>query len=135
MHGVRQVDDLAYADYIARELPQHEFLGEQVRDKLVYYPTVTREPFRNHGRLTDLIDNGKLCGDIGLPPIDPTHDRVMICGSPAMLADMRALLDARGFTSRRHREPATTCSSARSSRSERSGEAPDCRSRRAVTPL
>ena len=56
VHGVRKVDELAYADLIAQELPQHDYLGEQVREKLVYYPTVTREPFRNQGRLTDLIE-------------------------------------------------------------------------------
>ena len=68
-----------------------------MREQLIYYPTVTREPFRNQGRLTDLIGNGKLCGDIGLPQLDPAHDRAMICGSPAMLKDMRSVLDARGF--------------------------------------
>src|SRR5205085_10681121 len=49
--GTRKVDELAYADVISQELPQHDHLGEQVRAQLVYYPTVTREPFRNQGRL------------------------------------------------------------------------------------
>ena len=98
VHGVRKVDELAYADLIAHELPQHDHLGELVRDQLVYYPTVTREPFRNQGRLPDLIANGKLCSDIGLPQIDPKQDRAMICGGPAMLKDMRAVLDEAGFT-------------------------------------
>ena len=72
-------------------------LGEQVRSQLVYYPTVTRERFLYQGRVTSLIESGKLFKDTGLPPLDPAHDRVMICGSPAMLADLSALLDARGF--------------------------------------
>jgi len=97
VHGVRKVDELAYAELIAKDLPQSEYMGEQVREKLIYYPTVTREPFRNQGRLPDLIGNGKLCADIGLPQIDPAHDRAMICGGPAMLKDMRAVLDARSF--------------------------------------
>ena len=97
VHGVRKVDELAYADLIAHELPQHDHLGELVRDQLVYYPTVTREPFRNQGRLPDLIANGKLCSDIGFPQIDPTQDRAMICGGPAMLKDMRTVLDQAGF--------------------------------------
>ena len=97
VHGVRKVDELAYADLIAHELPQHDHLGELVRDQLVYYPTVTREPFRNQGRLPDLIANGKLCSDIGFPQIDPTQDRAMICGGPAMLKDMRVVLDAKAF--------------------------------------
>jgi ferredoxin--NADP+ reductase len=97
VHGVRKVDELAYAELIAKDLPQSEYMGEQVREKLIYYPTVTREPFRNQGRLPDLIGNGKLCADVGLPQIDPAHDRAMICGGPAMLKDMRAVLDARSF--------------------------------------
>ncbi len=97
MHGVRFVSELAYADYIRRELPQDEYLGEMVRDKLIYYPTVTREPYEHQGRLTKLVESGKLFDDIGLPPLDPAVDRAMICGSPAMLTDIRAMLDARGF--------------------------------------
>jgi len=97
IHGVRYVNELAYADFIGKELPQNEFFGDEVRDKLIYYPTVTREPFRNQGRLTDLIESGKLFTDIGLPPLDPACDRVMICGSPQMLQDTSDLLDKRGF--------------------------------------
>lgn len=98
VHGVRRVSDLAYCDYIRDELPQHEFLGEQVRAQLIYYPTVTREPFEHQGRLTELIENGRLAADIGLPPLNPQTDRVMMCGSPGMLADTSAILDARGFS-------------------------------------
>jgi ferredoxin--NADP+ reductase len=97
VHGVRQINELAYADFFERELPNHEFLGEMLKDKLVYYPTVTREPFRNMGRLTDLLSSNKLTDDVGLPPLDPKVDRAMICGSEAMLKDTCALLDARGF--------------------------------------
>jgi len=97
IHGVRYVSELAYTDFIEKELPNNEFFGEEIRNKLIYYPTVTREPFRNQGRLTDLINSGKLFDDIGLPPLNPSDDRAMICGSPQMLADTAALLDARGF--------------------------------------
>ncbi len=101
-HGVRSERDLAYRDYIVGELPRHEFLGEQIAAKLRYFPAVSREAFdyegRDHrGRLTDMLDSGRMTGILGLPPIDPEHDRMMICGSPAMLADFRRLLDARGF--------------------------------------
>ncbi|MBP5998341.1 MAG: ferredoxin--NADP reductase [Azonexus sp.] len=102
IHGVRQVNELAYHDYIEHELTDHEFFGESVREKLIYYPTVTRESFRNEGRLTDLIDSGKLFADIGEPPLDAATDRAMICGSPAMLADTAKLLDVRGFKVARH---------------------------------
>ncbi len=96
-HGVRHVNDLAYADTIERELPAHEYLGDLVRAQLRYYPTVTREPFRNTGRLTTAIAEDRITAALGLPPLDPAHDRAMLCGSPAMLEDTAALLDARGF--------------------------------------
>lgn len=97
MHGVRYASELAYADYIERELPQNEYFGELLRDKLIYYPTVTREPFRNQGRITSLVESGRLFEDIGLPPLDPAVDRAMVCGSPAMLADISQMLNQRGF--------------------------------------
>ncbi|CAI09616.1 ferredoxin--NADP reductase [Aromatoleum aromaticum] len=102
IHGVRTVSELAYRDFITRELADNEFFGEDARNKLIYYPTVTREPFVNQGRLTDLIETGKLFEDIGLPSLDPEHDRAMICGSPAMLKDSCEMLDARGFKISRH---------------------------------
>jgi ferredoxin--NADP+ reductase len=101
-HGCRYVSELAYHDEITRLLPQHEYLGEDIREKLIYYPTVTREKFRNNGRLTDLLRIGKLTKDIGLEAINPEHDRFMICGSPSMLKDISALLDSRGFSESRH---------------------------------
>lgn len=101
-HGVRAVSELAYQDFILRELPGHEYLGEAVREKLIYYPTVTREPYRNQGRLTDLLASGKLQQDLGLPALDPVHDRAMICGSPAMLKDCCDLLNQRGFQISKH---------------------------------
>ena len=97
VHGVRYRSELAYRDYIEWELTHHEYLGEQVRKQLIYYPTVTRQRFLYQGRVTSLIESGKLFQDTGLPPLDPADDRVMICGSPAMLADLSAMLDAKGF--------------------------------------
>lgn len=97
VHGVRQVSELAYHDYLTQELPRHEFLGEMVSEQLRYYPTVTREPFRNQGRVTDLITSNKLTDDLGLPPLNPEEDRVMLCGSPMLLADMKMILEQRGF--------------------------------------
>jgi ferredoxin--NADP+ reductase len=97
IHGVRLVSELAYENYIKNELPNDEFLGEMVREKLIYYPTVTREAFKHTGRLTTAIENGQLFKDIGLPPLDPATDRGMICGSPSMLKEISGMLDAKGF--------------------------------------
>ena len=97
VHGVRNVDELAYHDLLVDHLPAHEFLGDMVSSQLLYYPTVTREEYRNQGRIPDLIESDKLFAELGLPPLDAAQDRVMICGSPAMLRDIRQLLERRGF--------------------------------------
>jgi ferredoxin-NADP reductase len=89
-----------------QKLPSDELLGELVRNQLIYYPTVTRDPFRNRGRITDLIQSGQLFADMHLPPLDAQCDRVMICGSPALVRDSRGLLMARGFAEGNHGEPA-----------------------------
>ena len=105
-HGVRVASELGYSDYIRHELPQHEYIGEQVRNQLRYYPTVTREQFENQGRLTELLDTGKLCADVGLPDLNPEHDRVMICGNPSMLGELVSWLEARGFREGKSHEAA-----------------------------
>ena len=97
VHGVRWVRETAVIRHRIEALQSEEYLGEAVRAQLHYYPTVTREPYRNRGRLTGLIESGRLARDLHLPPIDAASDRVMVCGSPAMLGDCCALLDARGF--------------------------------------
>lgn len=101
-HGVRRAQDLAYRDYIVHELPHHEYLGEQITRQLRYYPAVSREAFafdgcEQRGRLTDLMASGRMMEQLGLDALDSALDRAMVCGSPQMLADFRALLDGRGF--------------------------------------
>ncbi len=98
VHGVRRVADLAYHDIITTDLPKHEFLGDAISNQLLYAPTVTREPFERTGRITELLRTGQLEQGLGLPSIDPAHDRFMLCGSTAMLAQLQALLTERGFS-------------------------------------
>ena len=96
-HTVRRVGELAYVNHIRHELPRHEFLGEEIAAKLLYYPSVTREEFQTRGRITSLIESGKIFSDLSMPPLDPAADRAMLCGSTAMLTDTEALLVGRGF--------------------------------------
>jgi ferredoxin/flavodoxin---NADP+ reductase len=104
VHGCRQVAELAYGEMITKVLPEDEYMGDEIREKLIYYPTVTREPFRNRGRITDLITSNRLFDDIGLPPLDRESDRAMLCGSPEMIRETRALLDEMGFVEGNHGE-------------------------------
>lgn len=97
VHGVREVAELAYRQYLTEELPRHEFLGEMVSAQLRYVPTVTREPFPTMGRIPGLIRSGELARLVGGPDLDPATDRAMICGSSAMLRELKALLEERGF--------------------------------------
>ena len=105
VHGCRQVSELAYGEQLVARLREDELFGELLQDKLIYYPTVTREPFRNRGHITDLIASNQLFDDIGLAPLDIDSDRIMMCGSPAMLEELRDMLGARGFAEGNHSEP------------------------------
>ncbi len=105
VHGCRQVTELAYGEELVNSLATDELFGPLLAEKLVYYPTVTREPFRNRGRITDLITSEQLFNDIGQPPLNIDHDRIMMCGSPAMLEELRQMFTERGFTEGNHSEP------------------------------
>ena len=106
-HTCREVAELKYGFDLMEEIRDHEFLSEIVGTKLKHYPTVTRDPsYPNQGRITDLIESGKLFTDLGVPPLDPATDRGMICGSTEMLKDTKALLEAAGLTEGANSQPA-----------------------------
>jgi len=102
VRGARHIADLAYGDEIVARLREDEYMGELVRERLLDYPTVTREPYVHNGRVTNVLENGQLYKDLGIPPLDRATDRAMICGSRAMLGDCCTLLDARGFEISEH---------------------------------
>jgi len=104
VHSCRRVADLAYARFLSQELANDALVGAEVAEKFAYFPTVTREPFHNSGRLTDLIMDGRLFQQLDVPPLDADEDRVMLCGSQSMLNDVRTILEHRGF-----REGSQTC--------------------------
>jgi ferredoxin--NADP+ reductase len=102
VHGCRTIPELGYGELIVNRLNEDEFFGDLAREKLLYYPTVTREPFRNMGRVTTLLETGKLESDLGLPALNRETDRVMLCGSPDMLTDLTAFLKANDFVEGNH---------------------------------
>lgn len=97
VEGCRQVAELEFATQVVVGVRSHEYLGEMARDKLHFYATTTREPFHHQGRIPDLIESGKLFSDLDLDALDLTSDRVMMCGNPQMLTDLKTLLGKRGF--------------------------------------
>ena len=96
-HTVREVADLNYNELLSGALAQDEILGEIIGPKLKYYPTVTREDFVTRGRITDLIESGQMFRDLGLPPFNVAEDRVMLCGGPSVLVDLKKQLLDRGY--------------------------------------
>ncbi len=101
VHGCRYINELTYQRLITHELKHNEYFGESVREKLIYYPAVTREPFKNYGRITSLLKTGQMMEDIGMPKLSLEDDRFMLCGSPAMLQSLTAILDDLGFNETR----------------------------------
>ncbi len=97
VHGVRYIAELAYRDYISQVLPDDEYLGDYIKEHLLYYPMVTREAFHHQGRITTALEDGRLQDALNLPRLDPAADRVMICGSTGMLQDLSVLLEGAGF--------------------------------------
>jgi ferredoxin/flavodoxin---NADP+ reductase len=104
VHGCRQVNELAFGEQLVATLTEDELFGPLLAEKLSYYPTVTREPFRNRGRITDLITSEQLFNDIGQKPLNLEGDRIMMCGSPAMLEELKQMFEARAFAEGNHTE-------------------------------
>jgi ferredoxin--NADP+ reductase len=96
-HTVREARDLSYRELLEGGINDDPRVGALAAAKLRYYPSVTREPFKYEGRITDLIASGKLFADLGAPPLDPKADRLMLCGSPGLLADLKTMLAERGY--------------------------------------
>ncbi len=99
VHCVRRVGDLACRDVLEAQLAGDPLVQDQALIQLSYLPTVTREAFRTTGRIDRLIDSGELfAGMTGPPRLDPETDRIMLCGSMAMIRDLSARFDATGFS-------------------------------------
>jgi ferredoxin--NADP+ reductase len=105
MHTCREVAELEYGRQLVENLKSDELVGELASEKLVYYPTTTREPFPHMGRVTDNLSSGKVFADLGLPPMDPSTDRAMVCGSLAFNIDVKAILEGFGLREGANSEP------------------------------
>lgn len=107
VHSVREVAELAYRRLFEAEIFDDPLVGEEARRQLTYYPTVTREPFERTGRVTTRIQSGELFADLGMPAtgFDPAHDRVMLCGSMAMIKQTATLLETFGLREGSNAEP------------------------------
>ena len=106
MHTCREAAELAYGRDLVEALPDDPLIGELVAGKLHYYPTTTREPSAQMGRITDNIASGKVFADLGLSPMDPGVDRAMVCGSLAFNLDIKTVLENVGLSEGANSAPA-----------------------------
>jgi ferredoxin/flavodoxin---NADP+ reductase len=98
-HTCREVAELRYGVDLVESIRGDEMLRELFDvSRLRHYTTATREPHLRRGRITDLVASGGLFDELGVPPLDPAHDRAMICGSAPMLRDTKELLERAGLT-------------------------------------
>ena len=104
VHGCRYINELTYQRLITHELMDNEYFGNSVKEKLIYYPAVTREPFKNYGRISSLLETGKLIEDVGTPALNVEDDRFMLCGSPSMLKSLTEILIDLGFSETRRND-------------------------------
>jgi len=105
VEGCREAAELAFATETVMDVRGHEYLGEMAAGKLLYYATVTRNAYHHQGRITDLIRSGAMLRELGLPDLDANEDRVMICGNPGMLAEIKTMLESSGFEERSSGKP------------------------------
>jgi len=103
VHGVRTRDELAYRQLI-EEIAQQK--NQQGTRRLVYIPATSREPWPGSAwkvapsRITTALTNGSLETEAG-HRLNPEDSRVMLCGNPEMVTEMRKMLQAQGFAAGR----------------------------------
>jgi ferredoxin--NADP+ reductase len=99
VHAVRTAEELTYGDEIRSLL-------ERYPEQLQFIPFVSREDtdFAIKARIPAAIEDGRLEQRAGTR-ISVGDSQVMICGSPAMVRDTTAVLEARGMKKNKRRDP------------------------------
>lgn len=104
-HTCRTAPELVYGEEIVAAALADPLVGEDAAKKLRLVTSLTRNSHKLEGRITTLIENGRLFAHLGAAPFDPAQDRVMICGSSLVLTDMKLLCEAHGFVEGSNSEP------------------------------
>ena len=105
-HTCREAGELTYGKRLVDSLVNDPLVGEMVDGKLKHITSLTREDYPLKGRITTLLETGKLFEEAGTPPLNPQDDRVMICGSMDMINDTKALVETFGLTEGSNSQPA-----------------------------
>jgi ferredoxin--NADP+ reductase len=105
-HTCRNLNELEFSQKLITGLKQVPLIDDFVGDKLVYYPTTTREDSPCMGRITTLLQQGKVFEDLNLPQITAEHDRAMVCGSMGLNTDLKSILEHYGLREGANSDPA-----------------------------
>lgn len=105
-HTCRGVAELKYGADLVSSLADDPLIGELIGNKLKYYPTTTQEPSAKMGRITNLLTDGILASDLGLPPLNPENDRLMVCGSMGLNVDIKAICKSSDMEEGSNNKPA-----------------------------
>jgi ferredoxin/flavodoxin---NADP+ reductase len=105
-HTCRERAELRYSEDIVNALPEDPLVGEAAALHVIRYATCTRTSCHRSGRVTDLIRSDKMFSDLGIAPLNPATDRVMVCGSLPFIHDMQAILNAKHFIEGSNAAPA-----------------------------
>lgn len=107
-HTCRDVAELEFSRRLVDNVRSDDMLRELIGDgldKLVYYPTTTREQSPKMGRITDLLKSGDLFDDLGIDGIHSDTDRAMVCGSIGLNTDMKSILEGFGLEEGANSDP------------------------------
>jgi len=106
-HTCRDHAELQYGVDLVENLVNDPLIGELVAGRVTLYSSTTREITPRMGRITRLIENGRFYHDLGIEPLNPETDRVMICGSMHMIKDVKELVEGLGFVEGSLNQPNT----------------------------
>ncbi len=96
-HTCRTTAELQYGYDTVKSTIEDPLVGEFAAGRLLHFASATREAAEHQGRITGLIASGEFFSTLSIPPLDPEHDRIMLCGSIGMIRDIRAMLEPLGF--------------------------------------
>ena len=105
-HTCRDRHELDYGFDLVKRTLEDPLIGEMAQDKLIHYPTTTRETSDNVGRITDLLSSGKLLSDLDIKDFSAAHDRAMVCGSMGLNLDLKKILEEHGLNEGANSAPA-----------------------------
>ena len=97
VHTCRDKAELQYGYDLTVVTKDDPLVGEQAQKQLLHFASTTREPSEHMGRITTLVENGEFLHILGITRFNPQEDRAMLCGSMAMIKDVKAMLEAKGF--------------------------------------